>query len=113
MRLQSILTLSAVLSALPGLAEEAPAARPEATTIVADSTTAPAGCKFKDTDKGFPAAAEWKTISPNIKTREGPNRPDYHLSVKTLLDVQNAVQFAAKHNVRLSIVNSGHDFLAR
>jgi hypothetical protein len=74
---------------------------------------ASAGCKTFKTDASFPSAAEWKALSPNIKTSEGPNRPDYHLSAQSSADVQAAMKFAAKHNIRLAILNSGHDFLGR
>jgi hypothetical protein len=115
MRSSAILALSAILSATYGFALNTRALDdpPALPVVVANSTTAPEGCKLKDTDKGFPVPALWNTISPNIKTREGVNRPDYHLSVKTLEEVQNAVKFAAKYNIRLTMVNSGHDFLGR
>jgi hypothetical protein len=39
--------------------------------------------------------------------------PDYIYEVKTVSSVQRAVRFVAKHNIRLSIINTGHDFLGR
>ena len=90
-------------------------------TIVIDPTTAqklqaPAGCKKLPKDSDWPA--------PDVVNRELPGweapmpdgnmkHPDYVYEVKTVASTQRAVKFAAKHNVRLSIINSGHDFLGR
>jgi FAD/FMN-containing dehydrogenase len=39
--------------------------------------------------------------------------PQVMYEVKTVPSVQLAVQFAAQHNIRFSVVNSEHDFLGR
>ncbi|KAG0261730.1 hypothetical protein DFQ27_002785 [Actinomortierella ambigua] len=39
--------------------------------------------------------------------------PLYTVNVSTVADVQASVRFAAKHNLRLSIKNTGHDYLGR
>lgn len=41
------------------------------------------------------------------------NLPIYAAKVLSVSDVQKAVQFAAKHNLRLVIKNSGHDYIGR
>ncbi|KAF9975821.1 hypothetical protein BGZ73_000362 [Actinomortierella ambigua] len=39
--------------------------------------------------------------------------PLYTVNVSTIADVQESVRFAAKHNLRLSVKNTGHDYLGR
>jgi FAD/FMN-containing dehydrogenase len=41
------------------------------------------------------------------------NLPTFAANVSTVADVQKAVQFASKHNLRLVIKNSGHDYIGR
>jgi histidinol phosphatase-like PHP family hydrolase len=78
----------------------------------------PAGtaCKALAADNTFPKAEEWKAALPAAVAR-GPQKalahPDYRFEVKTPEDVVNAVKFAAKHNIRLSAIASGHDGLGR
>lgn len=43
----------------------------------------------------------------------GKKHPDYRLEATTAAEVQSAVKFAKKYKVRLSILNSGHDFHGR
>jgi hypothetical protein len=77
---------------------------------------APVGCKK------LPIDADWP--SPDVVKEELPGaeepmpdgvkkHPNYIYEVRTVASVQRAVRFVAKHNVRLSIINSGHDFLGR
>lgn len=87
-------------------------------TVPAPSPTgaAPTGCKVIAGDAGFPNAAAFSAALPGVvalpKTPDAP-RPEYQYTVKTYADVQAAVKFAAKYNIRLSVLNSGHDFLGR
>lgn len=77
---------------------------------------APAGCKIISTDSGFPNLAAVQATLPGTHALEKSAtepRPDYHFAPKTYAEVQAAVKFAAKHNIRLSLLNSGHDFLGR
>jgi hypothetical protein len=74
-------------------------------------------CKTIPGDKEWPADAVWTAEIPGV-TKSRPQfkkitRPDWVLNAKGPDDVQAAVKFAAKHNVRVSIVNSGHDFVGR
>ena len=77
---------------------------------------APAGCKKLPTDADWPSLdvvnselPGWEASMPDGNFKH----PDYIYEVKRVSSVQIAVRFAAKHNVRLSIINSGHDFLGR
>jgi hypothetical protein len=91
-----------------------PAVTKESPTI--NKLPAPAGCKK------LPIDADWP--SPDIVNKELPGwekpeadgmkkHPDYIYEVKTIASVQRAVRFVTKHNIRLSIISSGHDFLGR
>jgi hypothetical protein len=77
---------------------------------------APSNCKRLPIDSDWPSVevlnAElpgWEPWMPNQKLKH----PDYIYDVKTVASVQKAVRFAAKYNIRISIINSGHDFLGR
>lgn len=81
-------------------------------------TTTPAGCRKLDTDVDWPTEAQWKQALPGIIKRsttlpKGVRRPDYRFRAEKYADVQAAVKFCAKNNIRLTIINSGHDFLGR
>jgi hypothetical protein len=39
--------------------------------------------------------------------------PDYRFVAKSAVDVEKAVTFATTHNVRISVINTGHDYMAR
>ena len=67
-------------------------------------------------DSDWPNPEIWKRELPGVTPRQfslNSFHPDYRLSARTVQDVQNAVKFAAKYRVRLSIVNSGHDYMGR
>ena len=78
---------------------------------------APQNCNRLPTDSDWPSEDVWKAalrgVEPRGRVVVGNARPDYAYEVKTVEEVQNAVNFVAKHNVRLSILNSGHDFIGR
>lgn len=78
---------------------------------------APAGCKKLPIDADWPQPDAWKAALRNVEARGSQNplktRPDYKYEANTVAKVQNAVNFAASNNVRLSIMNSGHDFIGR
>jgi hypothetical protein len=78
----------------------------------------PAGCNALSSDIDFPPEAVFKKAFPSVIARSktlaaGVGAPDYKIRAKTYKDVQDAVKFAAKHNLRLSVITSGHDFLGR
>jgi FAD/FMN-containing dehydrogenase len=43
----------------------------------------------------------------------GFKRPDYRFTATTVADVEKAVQFVTKYNLRLTIINTGHDYQGR
>jgi hypothetical protein len=77
---------------------------------------APAGCKKLPIDADWPSPEVvnnelpgWEEPMPDGKMKH----PNYIYEVKRVSSAQKAVRFAAKHNIRLSIINTGHDFLGR
>jgi hypothetical protein len=84
-------------------------------TIQATST--PVGCRVIKGDDHWPAQAVWLQELPGaVVTTPRPGNvssTDFTYIAKTVSDVQAAVKFATKHNVRLTITNSGTDFLGR
>lgn len=81
--------------------------------IRAESQPAPENCKKLPTDSDWPKEEVWKAALKGVEAR-GPQkittRPDYKFEANTVTQVQNAVKFTSEHNLRLSILNSGHDF---
>jgi FAD/FMN-containing dehydrogenase len=78
----------------------------------------PEGCKKLATDADWPSDAEWKQALPEVVARsstlaKGVARPDYRVRAESYADVQAAVKFAARNNIRLTVINSGHDFVGR
>jgi hypothetical protein len=74
-------------------------------------------CKQLVGDPSWPAPDVWSKALPGVIPR-GPQdpkvkRPDYQLIVTNVSQVQAAVKFAADNNLRLSILNSAHDFNGR
>jgi hypothetical protein len=94
-----------------------PVATPTPAVLSADKKIAtPTGCKKLNTDTDWPSKEVFDTELPGwqVPMADGDHKhPDVALEAKTKDAVIKAVKFAAKHNVRLAIVNSGHDFLAR
>lgn len=74
-------------------------------------------CKIIPTDKEWPTKDVWEKALPGIEPRgeQDPKKkhPDYQLIATSIEQVQAAVKFAVDHNIRLTILNSGHDFLGR
>jgi hypothetical protein len=101
------------MEGMPGMANM-PATVPQ--VPVAQKIPAPAGCKKLPIDSDWPSLdvvnAElpgWEKMMPDGDHKH----PDYLYEVKTVKSVQRAVNFCAKHNVRLAIFNTGHDFIGR
>lgn len=84
---------------------------------ILNTTITPPGCRKLNTDIGWPSRDVWENSLPGIIPTPGSDAygplPDYRLQVKTVSDVQNAVRFAARHNIRLTVLTTGHDQLAR
>jgi hypothetical protein len=74
-------------------------------------------CKVIPGDEDWPKDEVWKSALPGVVQSPlvvaNQTRPDYVLTALEPADVQAAVNFSAQHNVRLAIINSGHDFLGR
>jgi hypothetical protein len=78
-----------------------------------DNTT-PEGCRKLKIDVDWPTLAAWKTAIPGVTAgNAGPQGPDYRIQVKDFADVQNAVKFATKNNIRVTIITTGHDQIGR
>jgi FAD/FMN-containing dehydrogenase len=77
-------------------------------------TTAPTGCLKLPTDSDWPAPEVWTAQLPGIiprKERDG-DQPNYRIRPKNAAEVQKAVKFAKDHNIRLSVLVSGHGIYA-
>ena len=76
----------------------------------------PSGCKVISGDTSWPAESVWESALPGIIARgpqESVTAPDYRIIPTTVAEVQAAVNFVSTYNVRVSLLNSGHDFLGR
>lgn len=86
------------------------------TPIPIPTGSTPDGCKVLSSDSNWPAPEEWTSALPDVTPGEASSeftRPDYHLAVEEVASVQAAINFTAENNIRLTLVNSGHDFLGR
>ncbi|KAF1992567.1 FAD-binding domain-containing protein [Aulographum hederae CBS 113979] len=116
------LQLAAALPHGPGGDDDdAPAAAaPEvpAAPIEPGTGSTPTDCRVLHTDKEWPAPDAWSKAVPDIAqskiSADGKElHPDYTLIAKSVEDVQNGVKFAKANNLRLTVINSGHDYLGR
>ncbi|KAE9992891.1 hypothetical protein EG327_007368 [Venturia inaequalis] len=86
---------------------------------LAASQASPAGpreCKILATDSSWPAQSVWRQAMPEVEevaVKGERKRPDMRLDATSVDEVTAAVKFAANNNIRLSILNSGHDFHGR
>jgi hypothetical protein len=79
----------------------------------ANSSITPVGCKKLASDRGWPVDSVWKSAFPGIfKKLKGTKGPDWMVQAKSVQDVQKVVNFAREHNVRLTIISTGHDFVS-
>lgn len=84
--------------------------------IRGDGSPTPEGCTALPGDESWPAHEIWEGELPGAEELGwvgGMKRPDWMLMAETVEDVQRAVNFVRNHNMRLAIINSGHDFLGR
>jgi hypothetical protein len=82
--------------------------------LKANTSEAPAGCRYLPSDKGWPSDDMWKANFPGVfKKLRGTVGPDWMVQAQSVADVQKAVNFAREHNVRLTVITTGHDFHAR
>src|ERR1700712_6011699 len=114
MKLLSLAALAATLFSEPSIQHTAVLPPFPDKALRPNSTVAPAGCKYLLSDKGWPTDGVWKAAFPGVfKKLKGTVGPDWMVQAKSVADVQNAVNFAREHNVRLSIISTGHDFHGR
>jgi hypothetical protein len=77
----------------------------------------PPGCRALKSDEGFPVLDVWAKALPGVEPiraqSNGLKHPDYRFAAKSAADVEKAVTFATTNNVRISIINTGHDYMAR
>lgn len=82
-----------------------------------NTTTTPSGCRKLNTDIDWPDVEIWKAALPGVVATNGSDKwgptVDYRLQAKSVADVQNAVRFAKEHNIRLTVLTTGHDQLER
>jgi hypothetical protein len=78
-------------------------------------TFTPNGCRKIATDSDWPTPDQWRAALPEVEPsmKKNGSHPDYVLRAETVNDVQQAVKFCAKNNIRLTVINSGHDFMGR
>jgi FAD/FMN-containing dehydrogenase len=83
----------------------------------ATAIATPAGCKKLPGDDKWPTKEildqELPGWEPRMAMNENGHHPNWIYDAKSVASVQRAVKFAAKHNVRISVINSGHDFIGR
>jgi hypothetical protein len=88
-----------------------------ATTVVPTGakTNAPVNCTKLPTDADWPSPEVWQTELKGVEAMmpEKLKHPQYIYEATRVEHVQNAVKFAVKHNIRLSVINTGHDFMGR
>jgi len=70
-------------------------------------------CKVIASDPKWPTEAQWKDALPAAKKLSKAGHTNYKIRVTKYSQVQDAVKFAAKYNIRLSTICSGHDFSGR
>jgi FAD/FMN-containing dehydrogenase len=73
-------------------------------------------CKTTSADAAWPPKSEWVKAMPEIerqKAKTNWKQPYYRLDATTVAEVIAAVKFTKEHNIRLSIITSGHDFVGR
>jgi FAD/FMN-containing dehydrogenase len=87
-----------------------------ALSAAVEDVQGPAECKVIPGDSAWPAPATWAQELPGVKEQKsgkGAEHANYRFDVNSVDQVIAAVKFTKRHNVRLSILNSGHDFHGR
>ncbi|KAI9152342.1 putative FAD-linked oxidoreductase [Paramyrothecium foliicola] len=88
-----------------------------AVVIASNKGLRPPGCRALKTDIDWPAPEVWESSLPGVVRTNGSDKhgplPDYRLQVKSISEVQRAVRFATRNNIRLTVLTTGHDQLGR
>ncbi|EXK25037.1 hypothetical protein FOMG_18279 [Fusarium oxysporum f. sp. melonis 26406] len=86
-------------------------------STLAVPTTTPIGCLKLSTDHDWPSPKVWEDAIPGVIRQNGSDTygglPNYRIRAESTSDIQAAVRFASKYNVRLSVITTGHDQLGR
>jgi hypothetical protein len=81
------------------------------------AVSTPVGCRAIKGDSNWPTQDVWTKelpgVVPTARRLGNVSLTDYTFIAKNVFDVQAAVKFAVKYNTRLTITNSGSDFLGR
>jgi hypothetical protein len=106
------MAMTAPKPAAPAVQAVDPKPSSQAVQATPGKTTTPAGCRKLSSDVDWPADTEWKKVLPEIVARsktlaKGVYRPDYKVQAESYKDVQNAVDFCAKNNLRLTVIATG------
>ena len=88
------------------------------TEATPESSTSKLGslCKTVVGDGDWPKYEVWTQALPNVKPVVVIGRdahPNYFLAARSINDVKDAVNFANRYNIRLSVISSGQDYLGR
>lgn len=77
----------------------------------------PIGCRKLSTDQDWPSIEVWEAAIPGVVRQNGSDAhgglPNYRIRAQSASDIQASVRFASKHNIRLSVITTGHDQLGR
>ncbi|KAF1984467.1 hypothetical protein K402DRAFT_422971 [Aulographum hederae CBS 113979] len=106
--------LSVALLAAPSLQHAAMLPPNPDKVLTPNSSNAPAGCKLLASDRGFPTnETVVKELPKAVRKQWGTLGPDWTIKATSVKDVQDAIKFAKTHNIRLSVITTGHDFHGR
>jgi hypothetical protein len=78
--------------------------------VVAAPPAPLSSCLALPGDASWPATSVWREAMPEVekpKPKGAFKHPDYRLEATTTGEVVAAVKFAKKHNIRLTVLNSG------
>lgn len=83
-----------------------------------DATKTDKKCRLLPQDSDWPSPETWSAELPGVTSIRDENNktgpiPDYRLRAQSIEDVQAAVRFASEHNVRISVITTGHDQIGR
>jgi hypothetical protein len=73
-------------------------------------------CKTVNGDELWPSDEVWRAELPgvtNFGVKANQPHPNYYFAAKDRGDVQAAVNFANRYNIRLTVISTGHDYLGR
>lgn len=83
-----------------------------------DATKTDKKCRLLPQASDWTSPETWSAELPGVTSIKDENNktgpiPDYRLRAQSIEDVQTAVRFASEHNVRISVITTGHDQIGR